>query len=66
VLYRIGRDLGVVVNLQRAEFDEEEGGWIEINISGILFNVQRAIAYLHTTGIHVDPRERSVTDFSNL
>ena len=66
VLHRIGKDLGVIVNLQRAEFDEEEGGWIEINISGVLFDVQRSIAYLHTTGIHVNPRERSVTDFSNL
>ena len=65
-LYRIGRDLGVVVNLQRAEFDAEEGGWLEINISGVLFDVQRSIAYLHTTGIHVNPRQRSVTEYSNL
>src|SRR5690349_20528827 len=34
-LYRIGRDFGVVVNLRRAEFDEEEGGSVEIEISGI-------------------------------
>src|SRR5947209_10111121 len=54
-IYRISKDLGVVVNLQRAEFDEEEGGWIEIDISGILFDVQRSIAYLHTTGIQVNP-----------
>jgi len=66
VLHRIGKDLGVVVNLQKAEFDEEEGGWIEVTISGVLFDVQRSIAYLHTTGIHVNPRERSVTDYSNL
>ncbi len=65
-IYRIGKDLGVVVNLQRAEFDEEEGGWLEIDISGILFDVQRAIAFLHTTGIHVNPRQRSVTDYMNL
>jgi hypothetical protein len=65
-LYRIGRDFGVVVNLRRAEFDEEEGGSVEIEISGILFDVQRSIAYLHTTGLHVNPRQRSVTDYSNL
>lgn len=66
VLHRIGKDLGVVVNLRRAEFDEEEGGWLEIDISGVLFDVQRSIAYLHTTGLHVNPRQRSVTDYSNL
>jgi hypothetical protein len=66
VLYRIGKDLGVVVDLRRAEFDEEEGGTLEVNISGVLYDVQRSIAYLHTTGIHVNPRQRSVTDYSNL
>jgi len=65
-IYRISKDLGVVVNLQKAEFDEEEGGWMEIDISGVLFDVQRSIAYLHTTGIHVNPRQRSVTDYMNL
>jgi len=65
-LYRIGKDLGVVVNLLRAEFDDEEGGSLEIDISGVLYDVQRAIAYLHTTGLHVSPRQRSVTDYSNL
>ncbi len=65
-IYRISKDLGVIVNLQRAEFDEEEGGWLEIDISGVLFDVQRSIAYLHTTGIQVNPRQRSVTDYMNL
>jgi hypothetical protein len=66
VLYRVGKDFGVVVNIERAEFDEEEGGYVEIAISGPLGEVQRAIAYLHTTGMHVFPRQRSVTDYSNL
>ena len=65
-LYRIGKDMNVVVTVERAEFDEEEGGTVEVNISGVLFDVQRAIAYLHTTGLHVFPRQRSVTDYSNL
>jgi len=66
ILYRIGKDLGVVVNVRKAEYDEEEGGSLEIDISGVLSDVQRAIAYLHTTGIHVNPRQRSVSDYSNL
>lgn len=66
VLYRIGKDFNVVVNIERAEFDEEEGGSIEVTISGHLTDVQRSIAYLHTTGLHVNPRQRSVSDYSNL
>jgi hypothetical protein len=66
ILHRVGKDFNVVVNVNRAGFDEEEGGSVDITISGPLGEVQRAIAYLHTTGVSVNPRQRSVTDFSNL
>ncbi len=66
VLYRLGKDFEVVYRLIEAGFDDEEGGYVEIAISGALGEVQRAIAYLHTTGIHVNPRQRSVTDYGNL
>lgn len=66
ILYRVGKDFNVVVNIEHAGFDDEEGGYVEIALSGPLGDIQRAIAYLHTTGIHVNPRQRSVTDFSNL
>lgn len=65
ILHRLGRDFQVVVHLERAALDDEEG-WVEISISGALAELQRAIAYLHTTGLHVYPRQRSVTDYSNL
>lgn len=66
LLYRLGKDFQLVVNIERAAFDEEEGGRFDIALSGPLIEVQRGIAYLHTTGIHVNPRQRSVTDFGNL
>ena len=66
LIYRIGKDFDAVVTVERAAFDEEEGGFVEIVLSGPLGELQRAIAYLHTTGLHVNPRQRSVTDYSNL
>ena len=66
ILFRVCKDYDVVMNIERAAFDEEEGGSVEILLSGELLFVQRAIAYLHTTGVHVNPRQRSVTDFGNL
>jgi hypothetical protein len=66
ILYRIGKDYTVVVNIERAALDEEEGGMVEITISGLLADVQRAIAYLHTTGLLINPLQRSVSDRSNL
>ncbi len=65
ILYRLGRDFDVVCSVIGGDLDDT-GGWIEVALTGRLGEVQRAIAFLHTTGIHVDPRERSVTDFSNL
>lgn len=65
ILYRVGKDYNVVVNIVFAALDEE-GGTVEVTLSGALLEVQRAIAYLHTTGLHVFPRQRSVTDYGNL
>jgi hypothetical protein len=66
ILHRVGKDFQVVVNIDRAAFEEEEGGYVDVTLSGPLAEVQRAIAYLHTTGVQVNPRQRSVTDFGNL
>ncbi len=66
LIYRIGKDFDAVVTIEKAAFDEEDGGSIELAISGHLGEVQRAIAFLHTTGLRVNPRQRSVTDYSNL
>jgi ABC-type methionine transport system ATPase subunit len=65
LLARVARDYRVVINICFAAFDEE-GGTVEIAISGALLEVQRAISFLHTTGISVSPRERSVSDNGNL
>lgn len=66
ILFRLGKDFDIVVDIERAAFDAEDGGFIEVALSGPLGEIQRAIAYLHTTGLHVFPLQRSVTDYSNL
>lgn len=65
ILYRVGRDYNVVTNIRRASMNEE-GGVIVVEIEGALEEVQRAIAWLNTTGIQVDAEQRSVSDSSNL
>lgn len=66
ILHRISKDFQIVIDITRAAFDSQSGGDIEMDISGKLTEVQRAIAYLHTTGLHVNPVQRCVTDYSNL
>lgn len=65
-LYRVAKDYDVVVNIESGLFDAEEGGMLVITLTGNLNQVQRAIAYLHTTGLRVFPYQRSVSDNSNL
>ena len=66
LLHRVGTDYAVVVNIEQAAFDDEDGGTIDVSLSGALLEVQRAISYLHTTGLRVNPRQRCVSDDTNL
>lgn len=59
ILWRLGRDFDVIVNILKASIDEDFG-WALVEVRGPLPEVQRATAWLHTTGIIVDPAERSV------
>jgi len=59
ILYRLGKDFNVVTNIRRAQVTEDYG-FVEVDIEGSLEEVQRAISWLHTTGLHVDARQRSV------
>ncbi|MBM3493205.1 MAG: FeS-binding protein [Armatimonadetes bacterium] len=64
-IHRVGHDFRVVTNIRRAQVNEE-GGFVDLQLEGALEEVQRAIAWLKTTGLSVEARERSVTDGSNL
>ncbi len=66
ILARASRDYRVIINILFASVDEEEGGTLDLTISGALLEVQRCIAYLHTTGLRVSPKQRSVSDNGNL
>ena len=52
VLYTLGKKFRVVVNIRRANLSEE-GGWIEIALTGPAEEIGRAIAEMHTTGANV-------------
>jgi len=58
-IWRLSRDFNLRVNILKANVDEDFG-WMQVALEGPLEEVQRAIAWLHTTGLHVDPLQRSV------
>jgi ABC-type methionine transport system ATPase subunit len=59
ILYRVAKDYDVVTNIKRAQVSEDYG-FAEIDIEGSLEEVQRAISWLMTTGLHINAVQRSV------
>ncbi len=58
-LWRLGRDFDLKVNILKAHIDEDYG-WALVELEGPVEEIQRATAWLLTTGLHIDPLERSV------
>lgn len=58
-LWRLGKEFDVKVNIIKASVDTDYG-WVQIRLEGPLEEIQRATAWLMTTGLHVDALQRSV------
>ncbi|MCU0315992.1 MAG: NIL domain-containing protein [Fimbriimonadaceae bacterium] len=58
-LWRLSREFDVRVTVQKANVDSDYG-WVQIRLDGPLEEIQRATAWLMTTGLHVDALQRSV------
>ncbi|MGI8922823.1 MAG: NIL domain-containing protein [Fimbriimonadales bacterium] len=58
-IWRLSREFNIKVNIMKANIDQDYG-WLQLELEGPLEEVQRATAWLHTTGLHVDPMQRSV------
>jgi ABC-type methionine transport system ATPase subunit len=58
-LWQIGKDFNVRVNIVRANVDTDFGS-IEVELTGPVEDIQRTIAWLMTTGLHVESQSRAV------
>lgn len=58
-LWRLSKEFDVSVNILKASVDTEHG-WIQVRLEGPLEEIQRATAWLMTTGMHIDALQRSV------
>jgi L-aspartate semialdehyde sulfurtransferase ferredoxin len=58
-IWRVAREFNVKVNVMKANIDEDFG-WVQIELEGPLEDVQRATAWLMTTGMHVEAQERAL------
>jgi ABC-type methionine transport system ATPase subunit len=58
-LWRLSKEFDVQVNLVKANIDIDYG-WAQIELQGPVEEIQRAIAWLMTTGMHVESLQRAV------
>jgi hypothetical protein len=58
-LWRLSREFNVKMNVRRANIDVDYG-WVELELEGPVEDIQRAIAWLMTTGLHVESKQRAL------
>jgi ABC-type methionine transport system ATPase subunit len=58
-IWRLSREFEVKVNIVKASVDTGSG-WMRIVLDGPVEEIQRATAWLMSTGMHVEALERSL------
>ena len=58
-IWRLSRDFNVEVLIVKANVDEDFG-WMQLRLTGPTEEIQRATAWLMTTGVHVEAEQRAV------
>lgn len=58
-VWQLSREFNVKVNIRQANVDQDFG-WIQLELEGPIEEIQRATAWLMTTGLHVEAQQRAV------
>lgn len=58
-IWRLGHEFGLKVNIVKANIDTDYG-WVNLQLIGPVEEIQRATAWLMTTGMHVEALQRAV------
>ena len=58
-IWRLSRDFELQVNIKKANIDTDFG-WALVELSGPVEEIQRATAWLMTTGMHIEAQKRAV------
>lgn len=58
-IWRLSREFELKVYIEKANVDEDFG-WMHVRLEGPIEEIQRATAWLMTTGMHVQTEQRAV------
>lgn len=54
VIYTLGKDFNIITNIRRANVTRDRG-WVVLELDGKEEDIQRAIEWVTTKGVRVDP-----------
>lgn len=58
-MWRLSKEFDIKVTITRASIDSDFG-WAQVRLDGPVEEIQRATAWLMTTGLHVEAEQRAV------
>lgn len=58
-LWRLSKEFDIRVNVLKASIDPDHA-WAQVELEGPVEEIQRATAWLMTTGLHVEAQQRAV------
>lgn len=58
-IWRLAKDFNVQVNIRKANI-EPDFGWAQLELEGSAEDIQRTVAWLMTTGLHVESMTRAL------
>lgn len=61
IIYQLGQEYKVITNIRRADVTEKTG-WVDLELTGELSEIERAVEGLKKKGVKVDPIEKNVIE----
>jgi ABC-type methionine transport system ATPase subunit len=58
-VWKLSREFQVQINIKKASVDSDYG-WLALELEGPVEEIQRATAWLMTSGMHVEAAQRAV------
>jgi molybdopterin synthase sulfur carrier subunit len=61
IIYQIGKDFQIITNIRKADVDEKTG-WMDLEFTGEIDEIEKAVSALKKRGVTVDPIERDIIE----
>ena len=61
IIYELGKNFSLITNIRRADVTEDRG-WVVLELDGDLPEIERAIEWVTSKGVRVDPVEGDIVE----